>query len=80
MHIGFIFSSNNSKLKTKLIMRDCGSLSHKNMDSSNKLDEMDTDIGSCFPIQVIVSVGFSSSDGTQIDSKSKLVIFLRSVL
>ena len=56
-------------------MRDCGSLSHKNMGLSSKFDEIDTDMGSCFPIQVIVSVGFSSSDGTQIDSKSKIATF-----
>ena len=41
------------------------------MGLSNKLDEIDTDMGSSVPIQVIVSVGFSSSDGAQIDSKSK---------
>ena len=48
-------------------MRDCEFLSHKNMGLSSKLDKIDTDMGSCFPIQVIVSVGFSSSDGMQID-------------
>ena len=42
------------------------------MGLSSKLDEIDTDMVSCFPIQVIDSVGFSSSDGTQIDSKSKI--------
>ena len=60
-------------------MRDCGSLSHKKMGLSSKLDGIDTDMGSCFPIQVIVSVGFSSSDGTQIDSKSKIATFLNKV-
>ena len=48
-------------------MRDCGPLSHKNMGLLSKLDEIDIDMGSCFPIQVIVSVSFSSWDGTQID-------------
>ena len=43
-------------------MRDCGSLSHKNMGLSSKLDEIDTDMGSSYPIQVIVSVVSSSSD------------------
>ena len=60
-------------------MRDCGSLSHESMGLSSKLDEIDTDMGSCFPIQVIVLVGFSSSDGTQIDSKSKIATFLNKV-
>ena len=73
------FSANNSKFATKSIMRDCGSLSHKKMGLSSKLDEIDTDMGSCFPIQVIVSVGFSFSDGTQIDSKSKIATFLNKV-
>ena len=40
-----------------------------------KLDENDTDMGSCFPIQVIVFVGFNSPDGTQTVSKSKMAIF-----
>ena len=73
------FSANNSKFATKSIMRDCGSLSHKKMGFSSKLDEIDTDMGSCFPIQFIVSVGFSSSDGTQIYSKSKIATFLNKV-
>ena len=59
------FSSNNSKFATKSIMRDCGSLSHKNEGLSSKLDRIDTDMSSCFPIQVFVSVGLS----TQIVSK-----------
>ena len=56
---------------TKSIMSNCGSLSHKNMSLSKKFDEIDTDIGSSLPIQIIVSVDLISSDGTQIDSKSK---------
>ena len=58
-------------------MRNCGSLSHKNIDFSCKLEEVDTDMGSGFPIQFIVSVGFSFSDGKQIDSKSKMETFLK---
>ena len=53
-------------------MRDCESLSHKKRGLSSKLHEIDTHTGSCFPVQMIVSVGFSSSDGTQIDSKLKI--------
>ena len=60
-------------------MSDCGSLSHKNMGLSSKLDEIDTDMGSCFPIQVIASVGFNFSDGTQIETKSKMATFLNKV-
>ena len=51
-------------------------LCHTKMVLSSKFDEIDTDMGSCFPIQVIVLVGFSSSDGTQIGSKSKIATFL----
>ena len=70
------FSANNSKFAKKSKMRDCGSLSHKNMGLSSKLDGIDTDMGSCFPIQFIVSVGLKSSDGTQIESESKIATFL----
>ena len=65
----YFFFANNSNFATKSIMRDCGSLSHKNMGLLGKLDQIDTDMGSCSPIQIIVSVGFSSWDGTQINSK-----------
>ena len=60
-------------------MRNFGSLSNKNMGLSSKIDEGDTDISFCFSIQVIVSVGFSSSDGTQIDSQSKMATLLKKV-
>ena len=60
-------------------MRNCESLSHKNLGLSSKFDKTDTNIGLCFLIQVIVSVGFNSSDGTQIDSKSKNATFLNKV-
>ena len=70
--ISFLFfSAIKSKFATKSIMRGCGSFSHKIEGLSSKLDEIDTDEGSCFPIHVTVSGGFSSSDGTAIDSKSK---------
>ena len=62
---------------TKSRMRDCGSLSHKNVGLSSKLDEIDTNMGSCFPIHVVVSVGFSSSDGRQNYSKSKMATLLK---
>ena len=60
-------------------MSDYGSLSHKNMGLSSELDEVDINMESCFPIQFIVSVGFSSSDGTQTDSKSKNATLLNKV-
>ena len=44
-----------------------------------KLDEIDNDMGPSFPIQIIVSVGFIFSDGTQIDSKSKIATILKKV-
>ena len=44
-------------------MRGCGSLSNKKIGLSSNLDEIDTDMSSDFPIQNIVSVGFSSLDG-----------------
>ena len=46
------FSSSNSKFATKSIMKDYGSLSHKNIGLLRKLDGIDTDMISCCPIQV----------------------------
>ena len=48
----------------------------KNMGLSGKLDEIDTDMSSIFPIQVIVCVGFSFWEGTQIDLRPKMETFL----
>ena len=45
---------------------------HEKIDCSIKLDEIDTDIGTCSPIQVVVSVSMNLSSCTQIGSKSKL--------
>ena len=70
-----VFFANSSKFATKSLMRDCGFLSHKHMVLSSKLDEFDTDMGSRFPIQIIFYVGFSCSNGTQIDSKPKMARF-----
>ena len=72
-----LFSANNTKFASSLVMRDCGSFSRTDMGLSCKMDQIDTDMGSCFPNQVFVSCGFSSSDGTQIDSKSKIATFLK---
>ena len=44
--------------------------------SSNKLEEIETEIGSCLPIQVVVFVSFNCSEDTHIDSKSKTAKFL----
>ena len=49
------------------------------MSFSSKMDEIDTDIGSCFPIQLTVSGGCISSDGTQVDSESKMATLLNMV-
>ena len=55
---------------TKDTISSLGSLLHRIMGSCNKLEEIDTEICSCFPSQVVVLVSFSSPDGTEIDSKS----------
>ena len=36
-----------------------------------RFDDIETDIGTCLPIQVVVSVFLKFSSGIQIDSKSK---------
>ena len=50
------------------------------MRSSIRFDDIETEMGTCFPIQLVVCVSFSSSVGTQIDSKSKIARFLKSFL
>ena len=50
------------------------------MDSSIRFDDIETKIGTCFPIQVVVFVSFNSSVGTQIVSKSKIARLLKSLL
>ena len=43
-------------------------------------EDIDTEFGTCFPIQVVVWVAFSSSNGTHVDSKSKTTRLLKSAL
>ena len=47
-------------------------------DSGIKFDEIETDIGTCFPIHVVVSVRLYESSLTQMDSKSNIAKFLTS--
>ena len=68
--IATIFCANISKLIINSITKCCGSL-------STKLIELDTDMCSCFSIQVIGSVAFIFLDGTQTDSNSKMTIKMR---
>ena len=46
------------------------------MGSVIRFDEIETDIGTCFPIHFVVSVSLYVSSLTQIDSKSKTAKFL----
>ena len=50
------------------------------MGSSIRFYDMETEIGTCFPIQVVVCVPLTSSVGTQNNSKSKIAKLLRSLL
>ena len=69
-------SSSSASTKDTIIV--LGSVLHRKIGSCNKLEEIDTEIGSCFPIQVVILVSFSSIDETQIDSKSNTAQFLNS--
>ena len=60
----------SSSASTKITVSVFGSLLHRKMASYFKLEEIDTEIGLCFPIELVALVTFSSLDGTQIDSKS----------
>ena len=43
-----------------------------------RFEKIETDIGSCLPIQVVVSVFFNFSSGIQIDSQSKTARLVKS--
>ena len=47
------------------------------MGSGIKFNEIESDMGTCFPIQVVVSVCLYESSLTQMDSKSKSAKFLK---
>ena len=44
---------------------------------STKLDKIDTDIGTCLPTQVAVSVSLNLSSCTQVDSKPIIAMFVK---
>ena len=48
------------------------------MGSGIKFDEIETDMGTCFPIHFVVSVCLYDSSFTQTDSKSNIAKFLNS--
>ena len=50
------------------------------MGSTIRLDHIETEKGTPFPIQLVVCLCFSSSVGTQIDSKLKITRLLKSLL
>ena len=55
-----------------------GSELQREIGSSARFEEMDTEIGTCFPIQVVVFVSLKVSSWTPIDSKSSIAKFLKS--
>ena len=65
-----ILLASSFSASTKDTISVLGSLLHKKMGSCNKLEEIDEEIRSCFPIEFVVLVSFASLDVTQIDSKS----------
>ena len=48
----------------------------RKISSSSRFEEMDTDIETCFPIEVVVFVSLNVSSWTQISSKSNFAKFL----
>ena len=52
---------------------------HRNIGLPIRFEDIETDIGTCLPIQVVVSVFLNFSSGIQIDSKSKTARLLKSV-
>ena len=45
---------------------------------ANRFEDIETHIGTCLPIQVVVSVFLKFYSGIQIDSKSKTATLLKS--
>ena len=78
LHFSFILFSQQIQVCKKFnneVLWSPKSLSPEKTGLSCNFDQIDTAMGSCFTITFIVSVGFSSSGGTQIDSKSKMATF-----
>ena len=68
-----------AKLSRALIKEDTrcrGSEFQKKLGSGIRFDEIEIDIGTCFPIHFVVSVSLYVSSLTQIDLKSKTAKFL----
>ena len=59
------------------MLRSDGDWSCKQIDSSTRFEEMDTDINTCFPVQIIVFVSLKVSSWTQLDLKSNSAKFLK---
>ena len=51
---------------------------HRNNGSAIRSEDIETDIGTCLPFQVVVSVFLNFSSGIEIDSKSKTARLLNS--
>ena len=45
--------------------------------SSRRFEEMDTEIGTCLPLHVVVFVSLKDHSWTEIDSKSNFARFLK---
>ena len=77
----FIFASLWELILSRAPIKDAtrwwGSELQRNIASSTRFEEMDTDIGTCFRIQIVVVVPLKVSSLTQIDSKSNIVKFLK---
>ena len=62
-------SINSLRLLTKSSIKFSGSLVYKKIGLSIRIDDLETEIGTCFLIQFVVCVDFSSCVGTQTHAK-----------
>ena len=67
-----------SRYPIKDVTRWWGSELQSKIGSAIRFEEMDTEIWTCFPIQVVLFVSLRVSSWTQIESKSKIAKFLKS--
>ena len=77
--IALLWRANFSRAPIKEVTRWWGSELQRKIGSFTRFEEMETEMGICFPIQFVVSVSLKLYSCTQIDSKSNIAKFLKSV-
>ena len=75
----FLWEANFSGAPIRDATRWWGSEFQREIGSSSRFEELDTDIRTCFPVQVVVFGSLKVSSWTQVDSKSNFAKVLKSL-